>query len=125
MPSREIEGAAMSEEQTQERVSVPRSARFAVVVHFFVTGLLFASWAARIPAVQARLALSPGELGLALLGTAAGELVAMNLAGYLSARFGSRSVTVIASICLSLMLPVLALASTLPLLVMTLLLFDA
>lgn len=105
--------------------SIPRAARQAVAVQFFLTGVAFASWAARIPAVQTRLGLSPGELGVALLGTAAGELVSMNLVGYLAARFGSRSLTVIASVCLSVMLPILALAPTLPVLVATLVLFGA
>jgi len=113
------------ESQFQTTASVPRSARFAVAVLFFLTGAVFATWAARIPAIQATLKLSPGELGLALLGTATGELLSMNLAGYLAARFGSRSITIIASVCLSAMLPVLALAPTLPMLVGTLLLFGA
>lgn len=99
----------MSRDQTQALAAVPRSARFAVVVLFFLTGVTFASWAARIPAVQTRLGLSPGQLGVALLAIAAGELVSMNLAGYLAARFGSRSVTVIASVSLSVMLPILVL----------------
>ncbi|WP_201371710.1 MFS transporter [Ktedonobacter robiniae] len=105
--------------------SIPQAARLAVAVYFFLTGATFASWAVRIPAVQTRLGLSPGELGVALLGTAAGELVFMNLAGYLAARFGSRFLTVIASVCLSVMLPILALAPTLPVLVATLMLFGA
>src|SRR5215469_16049536 len=109
-----------------ERIqAAPRMARLAVAVYFFLTGLTFASWAVRIPAVQTRLGLSPGELGLALLGTASGELVSMNLAGYLAARFGSRSITVIASVCLSGMLPILALAPSLPVLVAALVLFGA
>src|ERR1700730_14459252 len=103
----------MAKEQIQAPASAPRAARLAVSALFFLTGVTFASWAARIPAVQTRLGLSPGELGVALLGTAVGELVSMNLAGYLAARFGSRSITVIASVCLSVMLPILALAPTL------------
>ncbi|HVU65751.1 MAG TPA: MFS transporter [Ktedonobacteraceae bacterium] len=103
----------------------PRAARLAVAVLFFLTGVTFASWAARIPAVQSRLGLSPGELGVALLGTAVGELVFMNLAGYLAARFGSRLITVIASLWLSAMLPMLALAPSLPVLIGTLFLFGA
>ena len=115
----------MAKEQTQASASVPRVARLAVAVYFFLTGATFASWATRIPAVQTKLGLSPGELGVALLGTAAGELVSMNLAGYLAARFGSRSVTILASVCLSGMLPILALAPTLLVLVATLVLFGA
>src|SRR5258707_3268696 len=105
--------------------SLPRAARLAVAAFFFLIGAVFATWATRIPAVQARLALSPGELGLALLGTAAGELVSMNLAGYLAERFGSRSITVIAALFFCAMLPVLALALSLQAVVATLLLFGA
>lgn len=115
----------MATEQVQVQISAPRAARLAVAVYFFLTGVTFASWAVRIPAVQTRLGLSSGELGVALLGTAAGELVSMNLAGYLAARFGSRSLTVIASVCLSVMLPILAFAPTLPVLLATLVLFGA
>ncbi len=104
---------------------VPRSARMAVALIFFLNGAILATWATRIPAIQARLRLPTGELGLALLGTAAGALVAMNLSGYLSARFGSRSVTTIAALCLCAMLPLLALAPSLPALVATLVLFGA
>ncbi len=115
----------MSRNQTQAPATMPRSARFAVAVLFFLTGVTFASWAARIPAVQTRLGLSPGALGVALLAIAAGELVTMNLAGYLTARFGSRPITVVASVCLSVMLPILALAPALPVLAATLVLFGA
>lgn len=115
----------MQKSQAQASESAPRAARFAVVIFFFLTGTLFATWAARIPAIQTRLGLNTGELGLALLGTAVGEILAMNLAGYLAARFGSRLITAIALVCLGVMLPVLALAPTLPLLIGALLLFGA
>lgn len=115
----------MARSQKQLATLEPRAARLAVILLFFLVGMLFATWATRIPAVQVRLALNSGELGLALLGTAVGELVAMNLAGYLAARFGSRSVTVIAALCFCVVLPFLALAPTLPLLVGTLLFFGA
>src|SRR5260221_343467 len=115
----------MSKDHIQAGALVPQSARVGVAILFFLNGTIFATWATRIPAVQARLALTPGELGLALFGTAAGALVAMNLSGYLAARFGSRSVTTIAALSLCLMLPLLALAPTLPALVTTLVLFGA
>jgi MFS family permease len=110
---------------TQPTTQTLRTARLAVASHFFLTGTLFATWATRIPAVQTRLALNTGELGLALLATAIGELVTMNLSGYLAARFGSRSVTTIASGGLCVMLPILALTPTLPALMATLFLFGA
>lgn len=115
----------MSRDQHQASGSVPRAARRAVALLFFLNGAILATWATRIPAVQARLGLTPGELGVALLGTAAGALVAMNLSGYLSARFGSRSVTTIAAVCLCAVLPLLALAPTFSVLVGVLVLFGA
>lgn len=115
----------MSGDYSLVNISEPRSARIAVAILFFLNGVILATWAARIPAIQSKLALSPGQLGIALLGAAAGALVAMNLSGYLAARFGSGSVTTVAAICLCVMLPLLALAPTLPVLIATLVLFGA
>src|SRR5215207_5002785 len=69
-----------------------RIARAAVVALFFLDGFGMASWVVRIPAVQRALDLSAGRLGLALLGTAVGGLLAMPLVGMLVARLGSRPV---------------------------------
>ncbi len=70
-----------------------RAARHAVAAIFALNGVLFGSWAARIPAVKERLDLSDGSLGLALGLIAVGALVAMPLSGWLSARGGSRRTT--------------------------------
>lgn len=115
----------MSGDQSRGSTTAPRAARLAVAVLFFLNGVALATWAARIPAVQSKLALSPGQLGIALLGTAAGALIAMNLSGYLATRFGSGSVTIAAALFLCAMLPLLALAPNLPLLIVTLALFGA
>ena len=70
-----------------------RRARGAVTAIFFLNGLLFGAWAARIPAIRDRLALSDGELGLALAFLPVGAIIAMPLAGALAARAGSRRAT--------------------------------
>jgi hypothetical protein len=49
-------------------------ARAPVTVVFVVAGLSARTWAARIPAIKAGLNLSPGILGLCLLGPAAAAL---------------------------------------------------
>lgn len=84
------------------------AARVGVSAIFFVNGFCFASWVPHIPTVQARLGLSTGQLGLALLGVAAGALVAMPLTGALVARWGSRAVTLASSLlyCPLVALPV-------------------
>lgn len=74
-----------------------RAARVAVATIFFVNGAATANWLVRIPAVQAKLGLSAGALGVALFGVAVGALVSMPLTGRLVARYGSRPVTRVAA----------------------------
>ena len=94
-----------------------RVPRFAVLGIFFVNGVVIGTWVVRIPAIQQKLALSEGLLGLALLGTAVGALVAMPLVGALVSRFGSRRVVGTTALLLSLSLVLPALAPSLILLV--------
>ena len=96
------------------------AARLAVLGIFFLSGFGFGSWAVRIPAVQERLDLGEGLLGLALLGMAAGSLVSMPLAGWLVSRLGSRPVVGVTALGFSLALPLLAVAPSLALLVLAL-----
>lgn len=88
-------------------------ARAAVIALFFSNGTMLATWAARIPAIQAKLQLPPGQLGIALLGAAVGALVAMNVAGRISIRFGSALITTLSAIGLCITLPLLAVAPNL------------
>jgi MFS family permease len=66
-------------------------AAVAVAVTFFAQAVLFASWTAHIPNVEATLRLSDGTLGSALLGLPIGSVTAMVLSGWLLPRLGSRS----------------------------------
>jgi MFS family permease len=91
-----------------------RQARAAVTAIFLLNGLLFGSWAARIPAIRERLDLSDGELGLALAFLPIGAIVAMPLAGAMAARVGSRRATRIAFAISCLATGIVALAPSLP-----------
>lgn len=71
-----------------------RRARVAIAAVFLCDGLLLGSWASRIPAAQAHTGLTNSRLGLALFASSFGALVAMPVAGWLSARIGSRRVSV-------------------------------
>lgn len=82
----------------------------AVLAAFFACGALMATWVARIPAVQAKLNLNEGGLGLALLGLSIGVLTALSLSSGLVARYGSRKVTLIGGLGMCAALPLLALA---------------
>src|SRR4051812_35326918 len=58
---------------------------------FFVTGGVFASWGARIPAVKEGLGLSAGQLAVAILGIEGGAVLGLPLGGALVTRLGSRT----------------------------------
>jgi len=102
-----------------------RRARYAVLAVFFVHGAVFANWVPLIPTVQQKLGLSTGTLGLALLGSAVGSLLAMPIAGWVIARAGSRRVVTVAGLayCAALLLPVMA--PSLPALFLALVVFGA
>jgi MFS family permease len=59
---------------------------------FALAGALCAVWTVRMPALQAKLALSSAQLGLEVLGWGVGALVSMTVAGRIIGRFGSRAV---------------------------------
>jgi MFS family permease len=103
----------------------PRQARGAVAAVFFLNGLVFGTWASRIPAVRDRVGLSDGELGLVLACAAVGAIVAMPVAGGRAARIGSRRATRVSFGLLCLSLAVVTLAPSLPALALLGLLFGA
>ncbi|HSC90652.1 MAG TPA: MFS transporter [Gaiellaceae bacterium] len=100
-------------------------ARVAVTFVFFAHGALFGTWVARIPAVKADLGLGEAELGVALAGAAIGTLAALPVAGVTTARRGSRSGTAWGLPVFAALLPLLALAPSLPTLFLALFAFGA
>lgn len=103
----------------------PVEARLYVATIFFVNGAVFGSWVSRIPEVQNRLGISEGVLGLALLAMAVGALVAMPVTGWIVARRGSRTPTIVSVLVFCLVLPLMALAPDTMLLSLSLFLFGA
>lgn len=98
-------------------------ARVAVSLLFFLNGLLFASWVARIPLIQQTLGLNHAVLGAALLSAAAGAVVTMPIAGLLNGKFGSERLSAIWVLPYCLSLPLLALAPNVIFLVLALFFF--
>ncbi|HEY3888376.1 MAG TPA: MFS transporter [Caulobacteraceae bacterium] len=96
---------------------------FSTRLVFLIVGFSTAAWAPLVPFVKARTGIDEGVLGLLLLCLGVGSIVTMPLAGALTSRFGCRRVIVLASLGLCLTLPVLAWASSLPLLVAALAIF--
>jgi MFS family permease len=71
------------------RLGEMRRARGAVLASFFLLGMIGAVLVARIPAIKHRLAMSDGELGIALLAAPVGLVIVMLVSGRLVDRFGS------------------------------------
>jgi MFS family permease len=90
---------------------------------FLALGAAFGSWVARIPAVQDRLRLDDGQLGLALLSLSAGAMLAMPATGWLIRRWGNGPVMRAAATLLCLALPMLPFAPSLPALMVSLFVF--
>ena len=63
---------------------------------FAANGVLYGTWAARIPEIQEQAGLGEAELGLALLGAAVGLIVSASATGALAERFGARRLTLAA-----------------------------
>lgn len=108
--------------QLSENYSVKRAA---IASMFMLSGVLFASWASRIPEAQLQLGLSNQSLGFALLGSAIGALLVMPAAGWLTTIIGSTLLTRISAIGLALLLPVIGIAGSFWQLTMILFLFGA
>lgn len=66
-----------------------KAAAAATFLIFGVNGLVFASWAARIPAVTDTLQITSGQMGTLLLCVAVGSLIALPTAGHVVGRLGT------------------------------------
>ncbi|MBW9092600.1 MFS transporter [Microbacterium jejuense] len=64
--------------------------RAAIFTIFFVTGLGFASWASRLPAVKQDLGINDLQLGVLLFVSGAASIVGLSLANVIVARWGAR-----------------------------------
>lgn len=74
------------------------SARNAVLGTFFLNGFAFATFASRIPSVRQALDLDPGRLGLLLLATSVGAVLALPSSGGQVQRFGAARVVTVATV---------------------------
>ncbi len=81
---------------------------------FFLQGLSFASWASRIPSIQQTLGLSDAALGGVLLALPAGLMLSLPIAGWLTAKIGSRKVATLAVGLYAITLLTLGLAQSTP-----------
>jgi hypothetical protein len=67
-----------------------RGAGVGAAAYFLLTGVVFATWASRVPAIKGGLDLGDGQFAIALLGLEAGAVLGLQLGGLLVPRVGSR-----------------------------------
>ena len=100
-------------------------ARFAVSAIFFLDGAALGVWLPHIATVRANLHLSNGLLGMVLLGSPIGAVIAMPFAGALIHRFGSRRLCIALSWIVCAAVPWLVVAPSVPWFMFALFLFGA
>ena len=76
-----------------------RRAYVAIAAIFVVFGALGGNWDARLPALRQRLALDSGELGVVIFAVTLAATLILPLAGWLSARLGSRGPSALGLVC--------------------------
>lgn len=81
--------------------------RLATSLFFFGMGFCFATWASRIPDIKSMLHLSEAGLGTLLFALPVGQLVGMPFSGRIVAKYGSRTIVIMAlplyAFCLTLL----------------------
>lgn len=102
-----------------------KASRLSISLFFFFYGFLFATWASRIPNIQQRLSLSEAALGAVLLAMPAGSFLTLPFSGYLTSRFGSRRVVIVAALIYAIVLICIGYAPGIPVLAICLFLFGS
>jgi MFS family permease len=82
----------------------------AIGAYFFVNGATYASWVPRLPQIKSALRVTDTQLGLTLIGGVVGSLIMSFAFAPAVHRFGSRRMTMVSSVMLTLLLPLIALA---------------
>lgn len=101
---------------TASALSISRMRQAALPLLFILLGMVYATWAARIPAVRDSLQLDPAELSLVLLCAGIGAVGSFPLAAWLTGHYGARHSAWYAGLALLLTMPALALAPNMGLL---------
>lgn len=89
-----------------------RAGIVAVLGIFALNGVVFGSWAPRVPALAAQIGAEEGALGLSLLGASIGMIASALLTGSLCARYGARVIVVTTAVAGCAVLPVLGMAAS-------------
>jgi MFS family permease len=87
--------------------------RIAVKIVFFLNGFVHANYFSRLPRIQEQFSIDNGVVGLVLLSSSIGALIAMPFTGWLIIRNGSRRITIFGIFSYCALIPFIPLMPTL------------
>lgn len=99
--------------------------RWTTAAFFFFSGIITATWSSRIPDIQRQLNLSNAELGGVLFSISAGLILALPVSSWLIARYSAERMMTVSTIVFGILICLLAIPSSVYLLVLLLFLFGA
>lgn len=102
---------------------VEKRARWAIALIFFLNGLTLSAWVSRIPAIVGKLGMDTGSAGTVMMGMAVGAIISFPIAGRLIDSDGSARTTIRFGLLFFASLPLLAVMSSVPGLMLALILF--
>jgi fucose permease len=88
-----------------------KAARWSNLLMYLFSGLAIATWAPMIPFAKVRMGLNEADLGLVIFMMGCGSMIMMPLSALLINRLGTRVITVIAAVLITVLLPALAVIS--------------
>lgn len=103
--------------------AAPRLQQAAAPLLFLLLGLIYATWAARIPAIRDALSMNPAQLGLVLLCGGIGAVISFPLAAWLTGRSGARHAALVSGLALIAIVPCLALMPNIELLMLAMIVY--
>ncbi len=111
-PGKSITVALKRSKVRYNKTDTRKGYRVSVGAFYFLIGLVFASWASRIPDIKSSLGMNEAQLGGMLFFIPIGQMAAMALSGYLVSKFGSRIMLVIAAVLYPVALVMIGLAGS-------------
>ena len=83
-----------------------------IILFFFLSGIMTATWSSRIPNIQQKLHLSNAALGTVLFAIPAGLVVGLSFASWAVVSFGSKRIMLLSCLLSALFLALAGIAST-------------
>ncbi len=81
--------------------------RIAVKIAFFINGFIYANWIARLPRIQEIYDADNGTIGLVLLASSIGAVIAMPFTGWAIIKNGSKRITLLAAFLYCAIVPII------------------